>query len=119
MRQSSTKTQTKKSPTKPNSILPERVLILGRPVTVRRPEMAAGDFGEYHQHQYLIDVAAQLEQESAERTLVHECLHAALHISGISEMIPRDEKTDLEEALVVCLENALGHAVDLDKLRLD
>ncbi len=83
--------------------------------------MKEEEFGEYKQHQYQITVNEKLNHTEALQTLFHEILHASLHISGISQLIPYTDDndgcggTDLEEAIVVCLENALSHAVDMKK----
>lgn len=102
--------------------LPKKVSILGRPVTVVREDMKDGEYGEYIQHKYLIKVSKSSNIDEAMNTLFHECVHAALHISGLSQMIPQaadDNSPDLEEALVVMLESAFSHVIDINKLKLD
>ena len=114
------------SPKKSNHpIVPTKVLIFGKVISVSREDMPRDEFGEYHQHEYRITISKRLSPEDALHTLFHECIHAALHISGLSAVIPgpRDnddmDTVDLEEAIVTCLENALYDMVDLDKIRVD
>ncbi len=100
--------------------LPKKVKVLGRTITVVRGPMKEEEFGEYKQHKYQITINNKLNHTEAMQTLFHEILHASLHISGISQLIPvpadgEDTGVDLEEGIVVCLENAISHAVDIKK----
>jgi hypothetical protein len=113
------------SPKKNNPAVPSKVRIFGKVIHVFREDMPKEEFGEYHQHEYKITISKRLGTDDALHTLFHECIHAALHISGLSEMLPGpngsdDDKTaDLEEAIVTCLENALYDMVDIEKIRVD
>ena len=99
--------------------LPTKINIFGKTVSVVRVEMKDGEFGEYEQHKRIIKINKKSAQEEAFETLFHEAIHAALHISGLSAMLPVDKKVDLEEAIVTCLENAFSDAIDVDKLRVE
>jgi len=99
--------------------LPTKINIFGRDILVRREEMKEGEFGEYEQHKYLIKISKRSDINEARQTLFHEAIHAALHISGLSMVLPDNDGIDLEEAIVVCLENAFGHLIDVDKFKLD
>ena len=99
--------------------IPTKIKIFGRTIKVVRAELKEHEFGEYEQHKYLIKISKKSDYEEARQTLFHEAIHAALHISGLSEMIPQEEKQDLEEAIVICLENAFSDIVDIEKLAVD
>ena len=101
--------------------LPEYVRVLGKKIKVVRTDMKDGHFGEYQQHKYRIEIDKKSCYEEARQTLFHECLHAALHISGLGVLLnpggEDDNAQDLEEAVVICLENAFGEYIDIDKLK--
>lgn len=55
-----------------------------------------------------IRIKRHLKAEDKNRALMHETLHAALYVSGVSEML----KDSQEEAVVVAIENALAPLYD-------
>ena len=57
----------------------------------------------------LIRINSQQTLEEQKSTLYHECLHMALHISGVSSLLT----DDLEEAIVICIENAIFPLIKL------
>lgn len=83
--------------------LPEKINILGMTFDI---ELDASldplSYGETESKSYIIKINP-LHYKERKLTLLHECIHAALGVSGLSEII--EEK--VEEAIVVCIENAL------------
>lgn len=106
-------------PTEDKVKLPKKVMVLGKVFTVKRLNIK--DYGEMIGHEGLIKVKSGLSKDMAKSTLVHEIIHAALHTSGLSQVLEGlgDKEMDIEEAIVICLENALAKAVDLEKFSLD
>ena len=113
----------KQMPTKtvPKAKLPAKISIFGKEFKVIRCLMKEDDYGEMIGHDAEIKVLSTLTPDLARKTLVHEVIHAALHTGGLSMLLEGlgGEKLDIEEAVVICLENALHHAIDLEKLRVD
>lgn len=70
------------------------------------------DYGETDGHERKIRIKAALKGLTLHRTIAHEALHAALHVSGQTELMSDRQ----EEALVVALENLLAHCFDIKKL---
>ena len=71
--------------------------------------------GECNGPEYKIKISNKLSDQMIKQVIFHEAVHGALYVSGLSEILDgKDEK--LEEALVVAMENAFGHAIDLSKL---
>jgi Zn-dependent peptidase ImmA (M78 family) len=98
--------------------IPKVIRILGHNIKVQRAKLKDGEYGEYTPFKKVIKISSDSNYEEACLTLLHESIHAALHLSGLSEMLPSSENgPDIEEAIVVCLEHALGHIVDIDKLK--
>lgn len=96
------------------SNLPKRLIICGVPFTVRYRDKLDGDgdeivYGQTYGHGKLIEIslAAHSSEAQIRSTLLHESLHAILHVTGHSEGLS-DEK---EEGIVIALENALGEIV--------
>ena len=111
---------------KPKSKVPSKIKLFGKTITVQRQTMKEHEFGEYLQHRYLININSKLDDTAALQTLFHEILHASLHISGVSQLIPQSADTDsnvegpdLEEAIVVCLENALSDFINIEQFRVE
>jgi len=94
--------------------LPKFVYVFGKkiPVIITSLKDLHGDFNLETNE---IRISKDYDLESAKSTLFHECLHAALAISGQNELL--NEKR--EEALVRMLEHAFAHSIDFDKLSLD
>lgn len=102
----------------PRPEIPKLIKVLGQTIKVQRAKLQEDEFGEYIQHKKIIKISIDSKYEEARLTLFHEACHAALHLSGLSEMLPSTQNgPDLEEAIIICLENAFGHIVDIDKLK--
>ena len=90
--------------------LPKRLLICGVPHVVKYVDKIKGVDGEivygmYHQRDRVIEIATnpQHSQETLLATLLHECIHGILYLSGHSEELDGGK----EEALVIALEHGL------------
>lgn len=95
-----------------SQVIPQKIRILGQDITISRKDMKEGDYGEYLEYKCQININKTLGYEEAVATLVHEAIHAALHISGQSQHL----SMKLEEGIVICLENAFSHAVNINNL---
>ena len=62
------------------------------------------EYGLYELEDKIIRIRNSLTDEQIFDTLMHECVHATLDMSGIAYMIDDDQK---EEAIVRALENLL------------
>ena len=94
--------------------LPSHVSIFGRKIKVVITNLK-GLHGDFSIDKNLIRIHQAVPVESAKDTLFHECVHAALAISGHNEMFSEQQ----EEALVRMIEHAFAHIVDVDKLKVD
>lgn len=86
---------------------PSKLVILGNPVIVRytvpisAPEL--GTFETSPTGDLVISLCPDLDEEILRKVLLHECVHAILHISGLTNLV-----TDqIEEAIVTAIENGL------------
>jgi hypothetical protein len=96
------------------SKLPKEVTILGREHTVKVEKCSSEeDMGEMLRGYRTIRISPSHPKDTLESTLFHECVHAALYTAGLSELLTEDQ----EEAVVICMESAFAHAIDLDKLK--
>lgn len=96
------------------SHLPTKILICGVPFKIVYKDRIKSDseelvYGQTFGHERRIEVArsAHDTEEQVRSTLLHECLHAILHVTGQSEGLSDNQ----EESLVVALENALGPVI--------
>ena len=99
--------------------LPPKINILGKDIRVlkekiKKEEGEAKIFGEFNDSKMLIKINPKLTPHEEKITLFHEAVHAALHVSGLTHLLPSDGK--LEEALVRVMEHAFAHAIDIHKL---
>ena len=77
-------------------------------------KMPKDDMGETIGNERQIKIRAKLTGEKLKATLLHEVIHAILHVSGMTEILTKyDEDGKLEEGLVVALEHGLTPIVDL------
>lgn len=85
-------------------VLPETLVILGEEFQVLKAKMkdAVGDTQPGHR-KIRIDCSQHDSQDEVDSTLLHETIHAILHIAGVSNLIKEKE----EEAIVVALEHGL------------
>jgi len=90
---------------------PSKVRLAGVEFTIEYKSKVVSDSGEDLSGQCsgaerLIEVSTSENKtkDARDRTLLHECLHGILHVTGLSSMINDEDK---EEAIVVALENAL------------
>lgn len=80
---------------------PRRVKILGKSIPVKFVDsLPDGDLGSFETHPLRITI---LDDEQWREHLLHECLHAALFVAGLNELL--DVKT--EEAIVRAIEHTL------------
>ncbi len=91
-------------------LLPKRIVICGVPHTVKYVDKIKGEGGEivygmYHQRDRIIEIAInpQQSQETLLATLLHECIHGVLYLSGHSEGLDGEK----EESIVIALEHGL------------
>ncbi len=90
--------------------MPKRLIICGVPHVIKYVNKIKGTedeivYGMYHQRDRVIEIATepQHSQETLLATLLHECLHGILYMSGHSEEL-EDGK---EESIVLALEHGL------------
>ncbi len=90
--------------------LPKHITILGHKIKIKQEPMNA-DHGEF-QHsrsQPIIKIDSGHETDGMRgRILFHECMHAALGLSGLAETLDHKQ----EEAIVFCLEHSLWHLIE-------
>ena len=80
----------KKPPQLKQSDLPRSVKILGQVFTVELVKDLGEDgehFGETQGDDRKILINKEQSLISAHRTLYHECIHAALHITGLNQLL--------------------------------
>lgn len=82
----------------------------GVPWTVNIRDTLADDFGQTHISTKTIDLDGGQSDSELESTLFHEACHAALAMSGISDVI---NNIQLEEGIVTALESILGPKIKL------
>ena len=70
-----------------------------------------GLFGDCNVGTRTIRIGSNHPPETQHSTLWHECIHAAIGVAGLNNLLT----TELEEALVICLEHAFNDHVDLMK----
>ena len=98
------------------AVLPSKVSIMGRTFDVKVMNLK-GCAGDCTVADSLIRIHQAQSVESAKATLWHEAIHAALGISGLTELL--EAKNDsLEEAIVRCIEHAFADVVNVDKLSI-
>lgn len=86
-----------------------RIELLGQQWTVRvvgSAEMCDDTQGECHFERREILISNSLDGPHRDSVLLHECLHAILSISGLSEVLGER----LEEAVITSVENGLHQA---------
>ena len=74
-----------------------------------------GIYGDCSVSEKKIRIHQTQSVEAAKHTLWHEAIHAALGLSGITELLD-DKNVNLEEAVVRCIEHAFSDVVNLDLL---
>lgn len=87
------------------------VTVFGRhiPITIDSMEDAMGEF-DRDLRQITLDPHPKYHKH-LKSTLFHECLHAALAISGVHAQL----SDELEESIVLCIENAFADKIDWSK----
>ena len=85
--------------------IPTRITIADRTWTVQLADLIDEHecYGRMLGRRSLIEIDRTLEQQEAESTLVHESLHAMIHMTGLSGRLEHD----VEERIVSTLEPAL------------
>lgn len=92
--------------------IPKTVTILGRVFKVELRDLPASDYGETRGYENLIIMNRKQPKSTAHNTLFHECIHAALHVSGHTSILKHSQ----EEAIVMMLEAAFGDCIDITAL---
>ena len=84
---------------------PKKIQVAGVTFTVTYPTKIDSDdsLGESNAVNRTLKIHTTQKGDEFERTLLHEIIHAALGIGGVAEIL----HSKAEEAVVVCLENAL------------
>jgi hypothetical protein len=83
---------------------PKQVMILGRRVKLQFTDLQDGDFGEFSELPLTIKIQQGLSPEIIPQVLIHEMVHAALAISGISTY---QLEANVEEAICTVMETAV------------
>jgi Zn-dependent peptidase ImmA (M78 family) len=83
--------------------LPEKLLILGIPFRVEKVKLEEDLAGETVGIYRRIQVNSDLTRRQAWSTLVHEWVHAVLHVNGVSSVIPEQ----VEEIIAQSIEHSL------------
>jgi len=88
----------------------KEVTILGYPFKIDYTDDLPNDtLGTTEGYKFLIKVHSSTKGEDRERVLLHEIIHAALHVTGWSSKLGEED----EEGIVVALEHALHKTVKL------
>lgn len=78
--------------------------IMGKNIKVTSAKLEDGDFGDYSSKDYLIRLNSSLSSiDDIRSTLLHESMHAILHMTGHSQRLEVND----EEAIVWALEHGL------------
>lgn len=84
--------------------LPKQLMILGRKIKVEVCDMPEGEWGEYCSDAQVIHVSNQCPEATVEATLLHECIHAVLDVSGEEEIMTDGQ----QEKMARLFEHALA-----------
>lgn len=88
--------------------IPTEVKILGIPFKIKIVDDLE-DYGETNGPENVIKLNKKFSRDKMESTLLHELVHAALYVSGLSQVL--DDK--MEEGIAICVENALNSVVEV------
>lgn len=92
------------------SKLPDKVEILGTAFAISYQKRIAGNlFGETLPDTKRIKIKSDLTPAALEATLFHEMMHAALFMSGLSQIVTED----MEEAIIRAIEHGLAPHIRL------
>lgn len=92
------------------------VLLVGQnPILVKVKKMPKDEYGEYEEWNRQININVNQPTHMLKDTLIHEWLHAVIHMSGVSALL--EDREGLEEALVRAVTSAILPAIDVEKLR--
>jgi len=105
---------------KPRLRIPSHVTICGNEYRVLDKKLTEGTYGELPEgdlEEIHIDLSQHRNQHHADKTVLHEVLHAILYVSGQSACLDysesKDKPGDQEEGIVHALENALPQIYDI------
>lgn len=87
--------------------LPRQVEILGRKIKVEICELEEGLWGHYLSDDCKIQISSECPDEGLEATLLHECIHAILDVSGEEEVLTEQQ----QEKYARLFEHGLGHMI--------
>lgn len=82
---------------------PKQVLIMGRKVKLQFCDLD-GDFGQFTELPHTIKIQQGLDAATVQRVLIHEMVHAALAIGGVSEY---QINAKVEETICTLMETAV------------
>ncbi len=86
------------------------VEILGNRFKVIYCDLSKEDLcGDCDTNKRIIRISTHITPDEQVSTLFHECLHAALGIAGINNLLTEE----VEEAIVCCIENAFNPHVNI------
>ena len=88
--------------------IPETVEIFGKTITIDLTNL--DDLhGDYDADKLVIRLDIKQDVDSQFKTLIHECIHAALDIGGLRHML----SGKVEEAVTRCIENGLADILEI------
>ena len=97
--------------------LPDHVYPCGVKFTVRLEHMDTSDYADFDGHERAIRINPDPKKDKDQmKTLFHEYLHGIFHCTGLSEVMPSENNSGLEEALATALEEHLFHLIDPKKM---
>lgn len=82
---------------------PKQVMILGRKVKLQFCDLD-GDFGQFTELPHTIKIQQGMDAATVHRVLIHEMVHAALAIGGLSSYHLSDK---VEESICTLMETAI------------
>lgn len=92
----------------------KKIWVFGVPVAIKwdikDTEDLLGEMVSENNGQHTIRLNPNMDDHTAELTLFHEMIHAALRISGTSYLLPMN----MEEAIVRSIENGIGKYFKFD-----
>ena len=94
--------------------IPKKLSILGKDVEIEVKAME-DNMGEFRADtmKILIDPASHKSQKDIDSTIIHECYHVVLHITGLKFLL----SPELEEGLVRALEHGMETVIELKSSR--
>ncbi len=86
------------------------VSVLGVNFIVKYSDLSKEELcGDCDVNKRIIRISTHITPDEQVSTLFHECIHAALGIAGINNLITEE----VEEAIVCCIENAFNPHINI------